>query len=96
MQQQTIKEIKETLIHRFNSVDIKLKDIAEEMLDLTPKTANERAAKRELPFPTHRLRARSPWLVTADDLAEAIFASRRVARQEWQSVQSTSTSHRCS
>lgn len=96
MQQQTIKEIKATLMHRFHSADIKLKDIAQEMLDLSPKTANEKAAKRDLPFPTHRLRPRAPWLVTADDLAEAIFISRRVARQEWQSVQSSSTSHRVS
>lgn len=86
--QESIAEIKQSLLKRFKTTDVKLKDIAEEVLHLTPRTAAERASKRALPFPTHRLRSRAPWLVTIDDLATAIWSARRDARQEWQSVQS--------
>lgn len=84
---QSVDEIKQTLLQRFQKTDVKLKDISQEVLDLSPKTANEKAAKCELPFPTHRMRPRAPWLVTIDDLAVAIFMSRRSAREEWESVQ---------
>ena len=85
--QESVDEIKQGLLKRFQTTDVKLKDISKELLDLTPRTAAEKAAKCSLPFPTHRLRPRAPWLVTIDDLARAIWSARREALQEWQSVQ---------
>lgn len=85
--QESVAEIKQALFSRFKTTDVKLKDISKEVLDLSPRTAAEKAAKRALPFPTHRLRSRAPWLVTLDDLARAIWSARREALQEWQSVQ---------
>jgi hypothetical protein len=85
--QESVAEIKQALLKRFQTMDVKLKDISKELLDLSPRTAAEKAAKCCLPFPTHRLRPRAPWLVTIDDLASAIWSARRQAKQDWESVQ---------
>ncbi|WP_019615509.1 pyocin activator PrtN family protein [Psychromonas ossibalaenae] len=83
----TIADIEQELLDRFGSSEIPLKEISKEVLNMRPRTAAERAAKHELPFPAHRLRKRAPWMVTLKDVATAIWQNRREARQEWESVQ---------
>ncbi|PKG37313.1 pyocin activator PrtN family protein [Psychromonas sp. Urea-02u-13] len=58
-----IKEIERGLISRFGSTEIPLQEISEEVLNMIPRVAAQRAAKYQLPFPTHRLRNRQPWMV---------------------------------
>ncbi len=83
----TIAEIQSSLLTRFGSPEVPLKDISKEVLNLAPRTAYERAAKHKLPFPAHRIGKRAPWFVTIEDVAKTIWQLRRDARTEWQSVQ---------
>lgn len=85
--QATITDIEQELLNRFGSNEILLKEISKEVLNLAPRTANERAAKHALPFPAHRIGKRAPWFVTIEDVASTIWIIRRNAREEWQSVQ---------
>ncbi|WP_028864293.1 pyocin activator PrtN family protein [Psychromonas aquimarina] len=87
MKQAEIAEIERELIERFGASEIPLKEISKEVLNMIPRVAAAKAAKRELPFPAHRLRNRLPWMVTLKDVAIAIFNARQQAKEDWQSAQ---------
>ncbi|WP_019615117.1 pyocin activator PrtN family protein [Psychromonas ossibalaenae] len=88
----TIADIEQELLNRFGSSEIPLKEISKEVLNMMPRVAAEKAAKRTLPFPAHRLRNRLPWMVTLKDVATAIFDARCLAQKEWEAAQPNSPS----
>ena len=61
--------------------------LTEEVLNMIPRVAAQRAAKHQLPFPAHRLRNRQPWKVKLQDVALAIYNARLQAHKDWQSAQ---------
>lgn len=76
------------LIARFESSTVELKQISQEFLGITPKTAEQKAKACDLPFPTFKLREseRSPTLVKLEDLGAFIDKQYKEAREEWESV----------
>ncbi len=79
------------LMARFEGTVIPLKDISEEFLGITPKTANARANSKELEIPVFQLRVstKAPYLVKVEDLAHYIDQCHKVAKEEWHSVRGT-------
>ncbi len=76
------------LIARFEGTTVELKQISQEFLGITPKTAEQKAKACDLPFPTFKLRdsERSPTLINLKDLGEYIDQQYKAAREEWESV----------
>ncbi|MFA1562560.1 pyocin activator PrtN family protein [Aliivibrio fischeri] len=76
------------LAFRFGSTVVPLKDVSEEFLGITPKTANSRANAGDLEIPVFQLResTKSPYLVKIEDLAFYIDDCHRKAKAEWQSA----------
>jgi len=76
------------LMARFESATVELKNISQEFLGITPKTAEQKAKVCDLPFPTFKLREseRSPTLVKLEDLGAFIDKQYKEAREEWESV----------
>lgn len=85
--QESLEEIKERLFNKYGTGEMLLKDIAKDELNLTPRVANDKAVKSELPFPTRRLIKYSPWIVALEDVAVAIFNNKSKAHEEWQVAQ---------
>jgi hypothetical protein len=77
------------LLARFESPVVALKDISDEFLGLTPKTAEQKAKAQDLPFPTFKLRdsERSPSLVNVQDLAAYIDSQYTLSRKDWDTIQ---------
>lgn len=78
------------LMARFGSATVDLKEISQEFLGITPKTAEQKAKACNLPFPTFKLREseRSPTLVKIEDLGAYIDKQYKEARTDWESVNS--------
>ncbi|OCH17851.1 pyocin activator PrtN family protein [Aliivibrio logei] len=76
------------LLARFGSSTIELKDISQEFLGITAKTAEQKAKACDLPFPTFKLRdsERSPTFVKVEDLGAYIDKQYQFAREEWENV----------
>ncbi|GEK14307.1 pyocin activator protein PrtN [Aliivibrio fischeri] len=76
------------LLARFGSTTIELKEISQEFLGITAKTAEQKAKACDLPFPTFKLRdsERSPTLIKIEDLGSYIDEQYQSAREEWESV----------
>ncbi len=76
------------LAFRFGTTIVPLKDISEEFLGITAKTANTRANTGDIEIPVFQLResSKSPYLVKIEDLAFYIDECHRKAKAEWQSV----------
>lgn len=76
------------LAFRFGTTVVPLKDISEEFLGITPKTANTRANTGEIEIPVFQLRVstKSPYLVKIEDLAFYIDDCHRKAKAEWKSA----------
>lgn len=76
------------LLARFNTTDIPLKDICQEYLGITPKTAETKAKDQELPFSTYKLRdsQKAPTFVRAKDLAEHIDNQYEESKKVWKEV----------
>jgi hypothetical protein len=77
------------LLARFASPVVALKDISNEFLGLTPKTAEQKAKAQDLPFPTFKLRdsERSPSLVNVNDLATYMEGQYALSRKDWDAIQ---------
>ncbi|MDO6426199.1 pyocin activator PrtN family protein [Thalassotalea sp. 1_MG-2023] len=78
------------LLARFNTPAVPLKDICQEFLGITYKTAEQKAKACDLPFPTFKTRdsERSPTLVNVSDLGDFLNQQYSQARKEWESVNS--------
>lgn len=75
------------LLAEFGTGIIPLEDIAEKYLGLSPRLANERAARRDLPLPAYRAGSqKSLWLVRVDDLAALLDERRNLACREWKAL----------
>ncbi|MCG9963999.1 pyocin activator PrtN family protein [Shewanella cutis] len=77
------------LLARYQSPVVSLKEICQEFLGLTPKTAEQKASAKELPFPTFKLRdsERSPTLVKVADLGEYMDNQYAQSRKDWDTIQ---------
>jgi hypothetical protein len=74
---------------QFESPVVPLKNICQEFLGITPKTAEQKASACALPFPTFKTRGseRAPTMVKVSDLATYVEAQYEAGKAEWQSVQ---------
>lgn len=77
------------LLAEFGGGDIELSRVAVKYFGLTEAEAKRRAALNRLPIPAFRAGSqKSPWLISATDLAKHIDDARARAAREWQKSQS--------
>jgi len=83
----TQTELQLLALHRAPSV--RLEDICEHYLNLSPTVARQRAALNSLPFPTFRMSGsgKAPHMVKISDLAKHIDAAHETATTEWENSQ---------
>ena len=75
------------LLAEFGAAEIKLEDCCQKYFGLNRHEANRAAAMRKLPVVAYRLGSRkSPWLISASDLAAYINAKKCEAEKEQRSV----------
>ena len=75
------------LMAEFGTAEIPLEAISEKFFGLQPDMAKKRAARRQLPITAYRGGTqKSPWLVSAQDLADYIDEQRAKAKREWEQV----------
>jgi hypothetical protein len=77
------------LLALFRQPTVRLEDISDHYLHLSPPVARQRAALNQLPFPTFRLTdsQKAPVMVKISDLAAHIDAKRDTAQAEWEHSQ---------
>lgn len=70
--------------------EIPLEEVAPRYFGISAKTAGSRALAQALPVPAYRAldSQKSPWLVSAGDLATYLDERKAEARQYWQAVNS--------
>lgn len=77
-----------SLLAEFGTADIELTRVCTKYFGLTEAEAKRRATMNRLPVPAfHAGSQKSPWLVSAVDLAKHIDAALDVARAQWQKSQ---------
>lgn len=75
------------LMAEFGTSEIPLEDVCEKFFGLKPDMAKKRASRQQLPVTAYRGGTqKSPWLVSAQDLADYIDKQRTKARREWDQV----------
>jgi hypothetical protein len=75
------------LMAEFGGSEIPLEQLAVKYFGLSDRQAKERASLNKLPVPAYRMGSqKSPWLVSANDLADFIDKQREQARAEWQKM----------
>ena len=75
------------LLIEFETGEIPLTEIAQKYFGLDHRKAAEKARTQSLPIPVYRGGSqRSPWLVSAQDLAEYLDSKKSEARTEWKQV----------
>lgn len=77
------------LLAEFNGrTELPLEEVAPRFFGISPRTAAFRAGAQALPVPAYRAgdSQKSPWLVSAIDLAQYIDAKRAEAREQWKMV----------
>lgn len=77
------------LLAEFNGrSEIPLDEVAPRFFGLSPRTAAFRAGAQALPVPVYRAgdSQKSPWLVSAVDLAQYLDEKRSEARERWRMV----------
>lgn len=74
-------------LHR--AAAVRLGDICEHYLNLSPIVAKQRAALNTLPFPTFRMTSsnKAPYMVKLSDLAAHIDSTHEVATEGWTASQ---------
>lgn len=71
------------LLAEYGTAEIPLEAVAEKYFGMDYKTALRRAPTQGLPVPVHKTGSqKSPWLVSAQDLAELIDKRRREAAED--------------
>ena len=80
-------ELQLLAIHR--AAAVRLEDICEHYLNLSPTVARQRAALNTLPFATFRMNgsAKAPLMVKISDLAKHIDQQHQVATEGWEASQ---------
>lgn len=80
-------EIQLLALHR--AAAVRLEDICEHYLNLSPLVARQRAALCTLPFPTFRMTpsAKAPYMVKINDLAKHIDHQHEAATEGWEASQ---------
>lgn len=77
-----------SLLAEFGSTDIELARVCGKYFGLTESEAKKRACMNRLPVPAyHAGSQKSPWLVSAAELASHIDTARELAAREWQKSQ---------
>lgn len=73
------------LLAEFETAEIPLEKVCEKYFGLGIDKAKRAALMRQLPVPAYRVTGsqKSPWLVSAADLASHIDQQREKARREW-------------
>ncbi len=74
------------LMAEFNGrTELPLEEVAPRFFGISPRTAAFRAGAQALPVPAYRAgdSQKSPWLVSAIDLAQYIDKKRAEAREQW-------------
>ncbi|MFI2817687.1 pyocin activator PrtN family protein [Vreelandella piezotolerans] len=77
------------LMAEFNGrTELPLEEVAPRFFGISPRTAAFRAGAQALPVPAYRAgdSQKSPWLVSAIDLAQYIDMKRAEAREQWKLV----------
>ncbi len=77
------------LMAEFNGrTELPLDEVAPRFFGISPRTAAFRAGAQALPVPAYRAgdSQKSPWLVSAIDLAQFIDKKRAEAREQWKLV----------
>ena len=76
------------LLAEFGEAEIPLQRICEKYFGLSVSKAKRRACLHQLPIPAYRAGPqKSPWLVSAADLANHIDQQRQLATDQWASMQ---------
>lgn len=77
------------LLSIYKTPTIRLDEICQPYLNLSPEEAMRKAARAELPFPAFRLSSsrKAPWVVSAEELGSYIDKCSAEARKEWERVQ---------
>jgi hypothetical protein len=75
------------LLAEFGESEIPLERICEKYFGLSVPKAKRRACLQQLPVPAYRAGSqKSPWLISAIDLAKHIDQQRRFAERQWRSM----------
>ena len=73
------------LLAEFGAAEIPLEQVAPKFFGLAPEKAARRAALNQLPVPAYRAGSqKSPWLISAADLATYLDAKKAKARENWE------------
>lgn len=72
------------LLAEFGEAEIPLTRVCEKYFGLSAIKAKRRACSQRLPIPAYRAGSqKSPWLISAADLANHIDAQRQIASAQW-------------
>jgi len=72
------------LLAEFGESEIPLERVCEKYFGLSVAKAKRRACLQQLPVPAYRAGSqKSPWLISAIDLANHIDTQRRIAERQW-------------
>ncbi len=72
------------LLAEFGESEIPLERVCEKYFGLSTPKAKRRACLQQLPIPAYRAGSqKSPWLISAIDLAQHIDEKRTIAAREW-------------
>lgn len=75
------------LLAEFGVAEIPLERICEKYFGLSVPKAKRRACLQQLPIPAYRVGSqKSPWLISAIDLAQHIDKQRARAAEQWAAV----------
>lgn len=75
------------LLLEFGCFDIPLEKVAKPYFDMEYKRAASLAAVQRLPVPAYRIGTqKSPWLVSAKDLADLLDKQQEEAAMQWQKM----------
>lgn len=82
------------LLAEFGEAEIPLTRVCEKYFGLSAIKAKRRACSQRLPIPAYRAGSqKSPWLISAADLANHIDAQRQTASAQWADLQKVVPSH---
>jgi pyocin activator protein PrtN len=75
------------LLAEFGEAEIPLQRVCEKYFGLSVSKAKRRACLQQLPIPSYRVGSqKSPWLISAADLAKHIDQQRQLASEQWASM----------
>ena len=75
------------LLAEFGEAEIPLQRVCEKYFGLSVSKAKRRACLQQLPIPAFRAGSqKSPWLISAADLAKHIDQQRQLATDQWTSM----------